>query len=67
MGIIKRKKKQPFEGEIKVIDPEPVWVGTDKATSVKRFMRTDEAEQWVKDKPSRSVKLYAKQYELQSY
>jgi len=67
MGYIKRKRKEPFEGKIKTIDPEPIWVGTDTDTNISRYMRTDEADRWVKQKPNRSVKLYAKQYELQSY
>jgi len=64
-GNIKEKPLDPIIGEVRTINPVPLWVGTTD-TGTKRFMQTEEAERWAKE-TGKSVKLYTTAGELRQY
>ena len=57
------KLKNEAKGNIKIIDPKPLWVGVTYTSSGKKILRlfpkTEEAEHWFKEKPHKR-KLYMK-------
>jgi len=70
MGIyisLADKKRTEMKGKIRVVDPSPVWVGTRPETSIKRFMPSDKAEEWMKSDPTHQVRLHLRRYELDQY
>lgn len=46
------KKRPPIKGKVKIIDPQPIWVGVSKGTTIKHhFHSPSQAEQWLKQDP----------------
>ena len=59
-----KKKTLPQQGEIRVLNPAPVWIGMRDGTNIKRMMGTEEAERWVQEDTDRTVKLFIRKGEL---
>lgn len=65
MGYMLRRYQKDKIGEIRTMDPKPIWIGTsDKTPHIKRMMTAEEAERWVKESPDRRVMMKCKKYEL---
>ena len=59
-----KKEVLPDQGEVRVLDPTPVWVGMKDGSNIKRMMSTEDAERWIQGGVDRRVRLYVKKHEL---
>ena len=67
MGIfisLADKKKNEMQGEIRVVDPSPIWVGFREDTHIKRYMSLNKAEEFIRENPNNQIRLKIKKYEL---
>jgi hypothetical protein len=62
-GILKEKELPPY-GEVRTINPRPIWVGMRDGTNIKHLMNTERAERWIQEGTDRTVKMYIKKQEL---
>ena len=53
-----------MQGEIRVVDPSPIWVGFREDTHIKRYMSLNKAEEFIRENPNNQIRLKIKKYEL---
>jgi len=62
-GRLRKKKLEPA-GDVRVLNPEPIWVGMKDGSNIKHYMDSEHAENWLQQGTDRRVRLYMQKKDL---